>query len=109
LHNGLEYVKESNESSVEEYLSVIKSHFLLEVVASAVPMHNDSDLFTQVEQYFSEIKVSPKIMELLYSTRTSLARQKRYTGYNWDSSHPDFNGIATRPSRRNDEVIYPRH
>ena len=39
LHNGLDFVKESN-GSAGKYLSIIKSHSLV-VVASAASMHND--------------------------------------------------------------------
>ena len=107
LHNGLDFVKESDRN-VEKYLSIIKSRSLLAAVASAVSMHNDSELYKQAVEYFSEIKVSQEVLELLHSTRASLVRQKRYTR-DWDSSHPDYNYIALRASRANDEVTYPRH
>ena len=108
LHNGLDFVKESN-GSAEKYLSIIKSRSLLVVTASAVSTHNDSELYKEAVEYFSEIKVPQETFELLqHSTRV---RKKRYTitSSNWDYSHTDFNYIASRASRMNDEVTYPRH
>ena len=43
LHNGLDFVKESN-GSAGKYLSIIKSHSLV-VVASAASMHNDYEVY----------------------------------------------------------------
>ena len=108
LHNGLDFVKENNGSS-EKYKSLIKSHSLLVIIARAVSMHNDSELYKEAVEYFSEIEVPQEIFELLQqSTRV---RKKRYTivSYNWDSSHPDYNYIASRASRVNDEAMYPQH
>ena len=69
LHNGLDFVKESN-GSAEKYLSIIKSHSLLVVIASAVSTHNNSELYKEAVEYFSEIKVPQETFELLqHSTR----------------------------------------